>query len=204
MTDATYIKEFYRLQASLYDATRWLTLHGRRAAVRALDIGAHHDILEIGCGTGLNFPMLAERVDHPRMIVGVDFSPDMLAVARRRVLVGGWKNIDVIEADASHLALGRRFDRVLFAYSASMMPAWKEALARAREHLTPGGRITVLDFGDFRGWSLLSPMMRRWLTLNHTEAGRPFASVLRSLVGTVTVEHGLGGYYVIASADQEG
>jgi ubiquinone/menaquinone biosynthesis C-methylase UbiE len=202
MTDATRIKEFYRRQAGLYDATRWITLRGRRAAVRALDIGAQHDVLEIGCGTGLNFPMLAEIVDPRRAIVGIDFSPDMLVVARRRIRAGGWNNVEVIEADACRLALGRRFDRVLFVYSASMMPAWQEALARAGEHLAPEGRITVLDFGDFSGWSLFAPMMRRWLSVNHTNAGQPYPSVLRSLVGTVTIKRGLAGYYVITSADQ--
>ena len=60
-------------------------------------------ILDVGCGTGLNFTGLRELVGPSGRIIGIDTSPSMLAAARRRIRRAGWANVTVICADASHL-----------------------------------------------------------------------------------------------------
>ena len=43
----------------------------------------------------------------------------------------------------------RRFQAMLFSYSLSMMPRQDQALDVAHSHLDTGGKVGVLDFGNF-------------------------------------------------------
>lgn len=189
------VQSFYRYQAHLYDWTRWTILHGRRRAIDRMQLRVDSVVLEVGCGTGLSFRHLLSRLDPVRgRLVGVDFSSDMLRRAERRVATHGWSNVELVEADAADLALGARFDGILFAYSLTMIPDWPAALDRAYEHLKPAGRLVVLDFGRFELWGPLAPLLRGWLRLNHVETLRPYERKLRTLFPDLFVHHWLGGY----------
>jgi len=191
----TPVQSFYRFHAYIYDSTRWLILHGRRRAVAALDLHPHSQVLEIGCGTGLNFRHILEYLDPAAgSLTGVDFSAAMLARARRRVNRHGWPNVRLVQADAAELDLAQRYDAVFFGYSLTMIPDWSAALHRACDHLVPGGRLVVLDFGRFEKWGALAPLWRAWLRLNHVETERPYVAEMRRLLPDVQVQHWLGGY----------
>lgn len=191
----TAVQGFYRYHSYIYDGTRWMILHGRRRAVERLQLRPDSRVLEVGCGTGLNFRYVLERLDRQRgRLTGLDFSADMLRIAQRRVQARGWSNVDLVQADASRMQLDRTFDGILFSYSLTMIPDWRGALDRAFEHLAPGGRVVVLDFCTFRGWGPLAPLMRTWLKLNHVETRGPYVEALRERFGNVDVYYWLGGY----------
>lgn len=197
------VQRFYRYHAYVYDSTRWMILHGRRRATAALALRPDSRVLEVGCGTGLNFRYLLDDLDPAAgRLVGLDFSADMLARAVRRVARQGWSNVELVQGDATTMDLGRRFDGIFFGYSLTMIPGWAAALERARAHLAPGGRVVVLDFGRFHGWGPLAPLMRTWLRLNHVETLRPYEDGLRQRFGTVDVSYWLGGYNFTAVARQ--
>jgi S-adenosylmethionine-diacylgycerolhomoserine-N-methlytransferase len=197
----TAVQRFYRYHAYVYDSTRWLILHGREAAIERLALRPDSRVLEIGCGTGLNFRALLRRLDPARgRLTGLDFSADMLERAARRVLRHAWSNVELIEADAAALQLSARFDGILLAYSLSMIPDWPGALRRAYGHLRPGGRLVVLDFGRFDGWGPLSGLVRAWLRANHVETLHPYVDTLRELCGEVCVSERCGGYHFTAVA----
>ncbi len=191
----TDVQRFYRYQAYIYDKTRWTFLHGRRPAVERLQLRPHSQVLDVGCGTGLNFRFLQEHLDprHSR-IVGVDFSEDMLSRARRRIEDRGWPNVELIRADATAMEFASRFDAILFAYSLTMIPDFASALRRASALLASGGRLVVLDFSTFDGWGPLAPMLRRWLAWHHVQTERPYAETMRSLFHDVEWTPWLGGY----------
>lgn len=192
---ATSVQRFYRYHALIYDSTRWAILHGRRRAARELALQPESRVLEIGCGTGLNFRFAQEWLDPERGgIVGVDFSDDMLRRAERRVAAQGWSNVELVHADATRLDLGRTFDAVFFAYSLTMIPDWPAAIERAVRHLRVGGRLVVLDFGRFQSWGPLGPLMRAWLRANHVETLRSYVDELRRVFPDLRVLDWLGGY----------
>ncbi|MBU0640825.1 MAG: methyltransferase domain-containing protein [Planctomycetes bacterium] len=191
----TAVQRFYRYQACVYDSTRWMILHGRRRAVERLRLQRDSKALVIGCGTGLDFRYFLERLDPERgRLTGVDFSADMLARAERRVVASGWSNVELVQADATELALGRRFHAILFSYSLTMIPEWATAVDRAYAHLQPGGRLVVHDFGTFGGWGPLGPIMRTWLRLNHVETQRPYLDKLNRVFANLETTRWLGGY----------
>lgn len=199
----TAVQRFYRFHAHVYDLTRWMILHGRRRAVAQMQLRPNSRVLEVGCGTGLNFRHLIEPLD-PRAgrLVGLDFSEDMLAKARKRVEAAGWQNVDLIADDATQMNLGQSFDGILFAYSITMIPDWPKALERAREHLKPGGRMVVLDFSTFDGWGPLASAARGWLRLNHVETKQPYIETMRELFGEIDEYRWMGGYNFTATGQR--
>lgn len=201
----TPVQRFYRLQAGIYDLTRWTILYGRRRAVDALDLQPSDSVLEIGCGTGLNLPLIQRRLDPRRgNITGVDFSPQMLARARPRVRRRRWSNVRLLQADAAALSLPDRFDAALFSYSLSTMPDWRASLHRSIEHLKPGGRLVVLDFGSMTGLGTAGRLLHAWLRFNHVDADQPYLDELSALFPDLHVRRGRGDYNFIAIGRRPG
>jgi ubiquinone/menaquinone biosynthesis C-methylase UbiE len=195
LADAT-IKRFYRFHAHVYDSTRWTILHGRRRAAAFLDLRPDSQVLDVGCGTGLNFKYVLEYLDPARggLLTGVDFSAAMLRQAAKRVARRGWTNVELIEADATKMDLGRKFDAAFFGYSLAVIPDWEASLLRVREHLVPGGTVVILDFDHFDHWGPLAPIFRGWLRLNHVETLRPYAEGVRRHFQRVEIHSWLGRY----------
>lgn len=200
----TSVQRFYKYHAYVYDSTRWMILHGRRAAVEALRLRPDSEVLEIGCGTGLNFRHIVDQLNPAKgRLTGLDFSQDMLRHAKKRVERRGWQNVELVQADATSLDLGRQFDGVFFGYSLTMIPDFAAALERAYEHLRVGGRLVVLDFGRFAGWGPLGPVMRGWLKLNHVETQRAYLDKLGAVFGQLDVRRWMGGYNFTAVGERK-
>jgi ubiquinone/menaquinone biosynthesis C-methylase UbiE len=134
----------------------------RRKAVAALGLKAGYTVLEIGAGTGRNFPYLVEAVGPSGAIIGVDASKGMLAEAGKLIERRGWSNVQLLHQDATQLELDRDVDAVLFSLSYSVLPEPRPALERAWERLRPRSRVVVMDMGLTKGgpYRLLAPIGR--------------------------------------------
>jgi ubiquinone/menaquinone biosynthesis C-methylase UbiE len=134
----------------------------RRRAVAALGVKAGDTVLEIGAGTGRNFPYLVEAVGPTGTVIGVDASKGMLAEARKLIERSGWSNVQLLHQDAAQLEVDRDVDGVLFSLSYSVLPEPRPALARAWERLRPSSRVVVMDMGLTQGGPhrLLAPIAR--------------------------------------------
>jgi len=161
----------YTHSASWYDALSAEPIYGvgRARAIPALHLREGSRVLDIGCGTGLNFPLLLAAVGRSGQAVGVDRSRAMLEVARRKTIQAPPGNVALVEADAEqldHVAVGldgpgAPFDAVLFTYSLSLMSGWEAAWLRATSLVRPGGRAAIVDMGLPHGWArLLDPAAR--------------------------------------------
>src|SRR5262249_18489750 len=142
------LERFYRVHARLYDWTRPFLLFGRRTAAAALEAGPGMLVLDVGCGTGANFERL---LGTGASIVGIESSPSMRArwAARSARLATGRIRLDA-RPYGTHADYAGAVDRILFSYSLSMIPPFRDVLDRARRDLRPGGRIAVVDFLDAR------------------------------------------------------
>ena len=80
------IKDHYNLWAHQYDIdvnpTRDLD---KIVTIKSLSSINFSNVLEVGCGTGKNTEWLITRADS---LVGLDFSKNMLALAKRKVISG--------------------------------------------------------------------------------------------------------------------
>ena len=141
----------------------------RRTAVTAMSAGLAPGaaVLDLGCGTGLNLPLLLDPAGPAGAVVALDASPAMLARAASRVTAHGWAAVHLLLADATTVgpdALtaplgGRRFDAVLSTYALSLMPGWRQAWATALAACRDGARLAVVDMARPTGAArLLTPL----------------------------------------------
>ena len=107
-------------------------------------------LLELGCGTGrILIPTAEAGVE----VVGLDASPDMLAIARNK-LEGlpphVQSRVQFVESDMRRFALDRRFSLVTIPYRAFLhnlnVEDQLQTLRRVRGHLSENGRLILNVF----------------------------------------------------------
>jgi SAM-dependent methyltransferase len=107
-------------------------------------IPAGASILDLGAGVG-RFAVVLAALGHP--VVAVDHEPAMLAG------LGDVDGIAPVVADIAGLALSRRFDAVLLAsHLVDDDELGPVALAVARDHLAPGGRVIAETYPPGVDW----------------------------------------------------
>ncbi|HEY2306280.1 MAG TPA: methyltransferase domain-containing protein, partial [Streptosporangiaceae bacterium] len=154
--------ETYRKKAKHYDiTTRLYPVPGypqraqRRRVVQALGLRAGDTVIDIACGTGLNFPLIEEVIGPDGRIVGVDMTDAMLARAQDRIGKNGWSNISLVQADAAEFDFPTQVDAILSTYALTQVPGCAEVIAHGAAALSGGGRWAVLDLkvpGNTPGW----------------------------------------------------
>jgi ubiquinone/menaquinone biosynthesis C-methylase UbiE len=147
-----HLIETYRKKAKHYDLTSLLyPVPGyphraqRLRAVRALGLRAGDSVIDIACGTGLNFPLIEQVIGPDGRIVGVDLTDAMLAQAQDRIAANGWSNISLVQADAAEFVFPTEVNAILSTYALTQVPECADVIARGAAALSAGGRWVVLD-----------------------------------------------------------
>ena len=114
-------------------------------------------VLDVGTGTGRVALALA-RAGHT--VVGLDSSPAMLALARRKVRGASARRIRLVQADMRGFHLEERFPLALetantFGHLITRQDQ-EQALGCLRDHLVPGG-VLALVFQNPYQWALDPP-----------------------------------------------
>ena len=172
-----HLIETYRKKAKHYDVTARLSpVPGyperaqRRRAVRALGLHPGDSVVDVACGTGLNFPLIEEAIGPDGRIVGVDLTDAMLAQAERRIAKRGWCNVSLVQADAAVFDFPAGVDAILSTYALTQVPECAAVIAHGAAALSAGGRWVVLDVK-------VPANAPRWLTQLGAAVVRPFASI---------------------------
>jgi S-adenosylmethionine-diacylgycerolhomoserine-N-methlytransferase len=169
------LEHFYRVHARIYDWTRPVFLLGRREAAEAVGARPGHTVLDVGCGTGFNLAPLAAS---GAKVVGIEPSPAMREQAARRIARRGL--VGRVSLDprpyGTHSDYEGAMDAIVFSYSLTMVPPFREVLERARADLRPGGRLVVVDFLDAR------PPVSWGLRRSHVFLGADRLAALRALL----------------------
>ena len=114
-------------------------------------------VLDLACGTGLVSEQIAPLIGDSGKIVGLDFNPIMLEVARKRDLGGA--NAEWIEASAVSIPLpDNSIDVVYCQQGFQFFPDRAEAAAEIRRVLKPGGSLAVsvwASVDEFPVWKAL-------------------------------------------------
>jgi len=144
---ATYRKKakHYDVTSRLYPAPGYPQRAQRRRAVQALGLGAGDTVIDIACGTGLNFPLLQEAIGPGGRIIGVDLTDAMLARAQDRIAASGWGNVSLVQADAAAYDFPAGVNAILSTYALTQVPESAAVIAHGAAALPEGGRWAVLD-----------------------------------------------------------
>jgi SAM-dependent methyltransferase len=101
-------------------------------------------VLDVAAGSGQPSLTIAPRVQPGGTILGIDFSPEMVAVAERRARQAGATNVSFRTMDAEQLELAdASFDAVTCACGLIFFPDAHRALREMRRVLKPGGRVAI-------------------------------------------------------------
>lgn len=168
--DRNEFRERYRKLARIYDPGMWLYRaigfridDYRRDAVAALQLKPGDTVVDLGCGTGLNFDHLQAAVGPAGRIIGVDLTDAMLNQARNRARRGGWKNVALVESDMAEYALPADADGVLATLALSTVPDYEQVVARAARDLRPGARIASFELRWPQRWPVWLARFGAWL-----------------------------------------
>ena len=105
-------------------------------------------VLELAAGVGDTGFDAAAIVGETGRLISSDFSPAMLAAARRRGAERGIANAEFRVIDAERIELDTdSVDGVLCRFGYMLMPDPAKALAETRRVLRPGGRVTLAVWG---------------------------------------------------------
>jgi demethylmenaquinone methyltransferase/2-methoxy-6-polyprenyl-1,4-benzoquinol methylase len=160
----------YDITSRLYPAPCYPQRAQRLQAVQALGLRAGDSVIDIACGTGLNFPLIEEVIGPGGRIVGVDLTDAMLAQAQNRIEANGWSNIRLVQSDAVDFDFPTEVDAILSTYALSQVPECAEVIAHGAAALCGGGRWVVLDLK-------VPDNAPGWLTQLATATVRHFASI---------------------------
>lgn len=103
-----------------------------------LNIRCDDFILDLGCGSGLLFPLISSKVS---LVVGVDVSRELLFMAKKE---GNESNIHLVQADADHLPFQIGRFNIVFAFTVLQnMPSPLRTLKQIRLVTKKEGKAIV-------------------------------------------------------------
>ena len=172
------ITRLYKMRAKNYDISANLYyLIGvreyayREMAVNALKLKQGDTVVELGCGTGLNFRLLRDQVGAKGTVIGVDLTAEMLSAAKKRTERHNWKNIELVRCDAATYSFPENADGIISTFAITLIPEYDNIIKKGAAALTHGKRLVVLDFKMPDNW----PM---WIVKLFVIITRPFGVTL--------------------------
>ncbi|MEN8260665.1 MAG: methyltransferase domain-containing protein [Pseudomonadota bacterium] len=146
------IQDTYSRHAKHYDvAVQLYRLLGLRIqtyrshAVELLRLKRGDCVIDLGCGTGLNFSLIVERIGPEGRLIGVDLSPQMLAFARKRAERCAWKNVELVQSDMATYDFPQGINGTLSTGAFGYVTEYEQVIEKVSHVLVPGGRFVIVD-----------------------------------------------------------
>jgi len=182
-TQQVVMNQYYAYQSKIYDATRWSFLFGRKRLLNLLKkkMANAENILEIGCGTGVNLKELSQLYPKTQLF-GLEGANNMYEIAKKKLRNA--QNIKLIHQPYQinhNLALPQP-NAIVFSYVLTMInPHYEAIILQAYQDLPKDGRIAVVDFhsSESKGFC-------KWMETNHVAIQKQLVPIL---VDNFEVEH---------------
>ncbi|MAA75147.1 MAG: hypothetical protein CMN28_10610 [Salinisphaeraceae bacterium] len=176
--DKEDFREQYSKLARIYDPGMWLYRAlgidmeaYRKIAAGALMLKPGDTVVDLGCGTGLNFPYLQAAVGDTGKIIGVDLTPAMLEQAEQRSKKAGWANVELIEADMSSYQFPAGANGLISTLALATVADYDDIVARAARQLPQGAAFAEFDLQWPQRWPT---WLAKFATLLNRPAGVTF------------------------------
>lgn len=144
---AAAAQDYFRAHAAEWDRIRKLHTADEaveEATLQALAEKPFRSLLDLGTGTGRMLELFAPSIERG---LGIDLSPDMLALARARLDRAGLKHCSVRQGDIYDLAIpDGTFDVIIIHQVLHFLSDGGRAIREAARLLEPAGRLLVIDF----------------------------------------------------------
>lgn len=178
------VRTFNLLSSFGFDIAAW-----RLKAIQALALKPGDIVVDLGCGTGLNFPLIQEIIGPAGKIIGVDLSGAMLEKAQHLSDENGWQNVELVRSDAAQFAYPQNVDGVLSTFALILVPECGRAVSNGCQALRPGRNLSVLDMCWPEGWSIRWRHLFFWLrpygVTRETLELRPWKTIWQTMDSTL-------------------
>lgn len=189
----------YRARAAHYDDELRPFEPLREAAIERLQLQTGQTVLDVGCGTGLSFAPLLQRLGPRGHIVGIEPCPDMLAHARARLGPAQRPQVKLVQASAQAARWRGQADAALLHFTHDIVrhPA---ALDRVWSHLKPGARVVATGLQWAPPWAVsvnafvLGAALYSISSLEGLD--RPWSGLEDRLDGFEVTPEWMGGVYI--------
>lgn len=132
----------YRARADRYDSELEPFEPLRREAIQRLDLRPGETVLDVGCGTGLSFGPLLDRLGPRGHIVGIEQCPEMMAQARLRFPDRRAHQLRLVQAPVEEAQWPGLAHAALFHFTHDILRS-PRALDNVLAHLAPGARVVA-------------------------------------------------------------
>ena len=191
----------YRRRAARYDLELLPFEPVRVEAIALLDLAPGQVVLDVGCGTGLSFEALHRKVGDKGRIVGIEPSPEMIALARERVVQHGWQGIELLQAAAADAPLHGKADAATFHFTHDVMrdPASVDHVVK---HLKSGAHVVACGLQWAPPWLAATNLFVLGAALYSVTCwnglGQPWDLLARHLRDVRVETRGFGGIYLMS------
>lgn len=197
--DPDAARALYSRHAETYDDQTGWAGTDRARVVELLDLRPGDTVLDVGCGTGLCFSAILERIGPRGRLVGVEPSVDMLEQAGQRIERAGWKNVELrLGLAEEQLRDDEDVDAALFCFTHDALRS-RETLEAVVDRLRPGGRVAAVGPMWAPWWAPAMNLLVWYVTSDYVTTFEGFSKPwnhLEALLPGLTIErHDLAGEY---------
>jgi demethylmenaquinone methyltransferase/2-methoxy-6-polyprenyl-1,4-benzoquinol methylase len=161
----TAVKEMFETIAGGYDfqnsfLSLGIDIYWRRVLARLLHPPSDGLVLDVAIGTGEVAMAICRR--HPGLrVVGIDFSPAMLAMGRKKIAARGLaRRIGMAAGDGRRLPIrSGSVDAVTISFGIRNIEEKEQVLREFHRVLKPGGQLLIMEF-SFPDSKVIGPLYR--------------------------------------------
>jgi len=154
----------------------------REHAVDLLNLKQGDCVLDLGCGTGLNFPHILKKIGPEGRLIGVDFSSEMLACAKERIKRSSWENVQLVHSDIAAYNFPSDINGVISTGVFGYLDERNRIIEKISHILEPEGRLAIIDGKHPSRWPSWLFKLFIWLSSPYGVTEDYFNSDTRELV----------------------
>lgn len=146
------VRQLFDRIAANYDTTNNVISLGshkkwRKKTMQQLALEPGGKVLDLCCGTGDWTIALAQAVGSTGAVVGLDFSSEMLAIAKTKLAAANiFSQVTLLQGDAMKLPFAdNSFDVVTIGFGLRNVPDAAQVLREMQRVVVPGGMIACLE-----------------------------------------------------------
>ncbi|MFX1399161.1 MAG: class I SAM-dependent methyltransferase [Promethearchaeota archaeon] len=174
------------LSYDIYSKTMWLGLHYyfRNFIIKELSLKKGDVVLEIGCGTGLNFSRILKKIGKEGKLIGLDISKKMLEKARKRIISHRWKNVRLIRDDFSNLENNTteflkdiNINKIIMILVVHIIPNYEDVIIKTLDFLSNKGKIVIGDLKKMKPGKFVPKIYNKIIEASSKKFGQDFGRV---------------------------